>query len=255
MVSPAGPWTIIKGSPIEACPLDLVPASLFKACLPALLPTLTAIVNLSFQTGAIPSSLKVVQLSPIIKKANLDPESLANYLPISNLNYVSKLVEHAVTSQLSAYLTEKDLFEPHQSAYRPRHSTETALISVMDDLLRALDNCRPILLSLLDCSVAFDLVSHQIFLDRMGQGLGVSRPTLMWFKSYLTDRSQCVSINTNKSAPSPLSCGVPQGSVLGLILFTIYTLPLEDIIHSHNAGFHLYADDSQQYLACDDTKA
>ena len=147
LLSQAEVLELIKGSPIKACPLDLVPASLFKACLPALLPTITAIVNLSLQTGVIPTSLKVAQLSPIIKKTNLHPESLANYQPISNLNYVLKLVERAVASQLSTYLTDNDFLEP-------RLSTETALISVMDDLLRALDGCRPVLLSLLDCCMA-----------------------------------------------------------------------------------------------------
>ncbi len=125
----------------------------------------------------------------------------------------------------------------------------------MDDLLRALNDRRPVLLSLLDCSAAFDLVSNEILLDRMQHCLGISRPTLMWFRLYLTDCIQCVCIENNKSAPSALSCGVPQGSVLGPILFTIYTLPLGDIIHSHNAGFHLYADDSLLYLACYGTEA
>ena len=98
LLSEADVLELIKGSPIKACPLDPVPASLFKSCLPALLLAPTSIVNLSLQTSIVPSSLKAAQLSPIIKKANLDPESLSNYRPISNLNYVSKLVERTCLS-------------------------------------------------------------------------------------------------------------------------------------------------------------
>ncbi len=113
---------------------------------------------------------------------------------------------------------------------------------------------RPVLLSLLDCFAAFNLVSCQILLGHLQQCLGVSGPVLEWFISYLTDRSQSVLIMGTKSSASPLSCGVPQGLVLGPILFTIYTISLGDIIWSHHAAFHLYADDSQLYLACDNTK-
>ncbi len=213
-----------------------------------------AIVNLSLQTGVIPSSLESAQLTPIIKKANLDPGSLTNYWPISNLNYVSKLMECTVTSQLSSCLTEKDLLEPCQLTYRPRHSTETALICVIGDLLMALDNHRPALLSLLDCSVALDLVSHRILLGCLEQCLWVSGSALQSYILYVTDRSQCVSIMGTKSPPSPLSCDVIQRLVIGPILFTIYTLPLVDIIRFHHAGFQVSADDSQLYLACDNTE-
>ncbi len=169
----------------------------------------------SLQTGIIPSSLKAAQLTPIIKKANLDPESLSNYRPISNLNYISELVECAVVSQLATYLTDNDLLEPHQSAYRPSHFMETALISIMDNLLRALDDPRPVLLGLLDCSAAFDLVSHEILLDRMQNRLGISGPALLWFRSYLTDRSQCLSnCQQQVSTPPPFPVVCPRGRSL-----------------------------------------
>ncbi len=103
---------LIKNSPIKSLPLDPIPADL-----PTLLPVLTSIVNLSLQQGIVPSLLKSAQLSPILKKASLDPETLNNYRPISNLTYLSKLVERAVTAQLTDYLSLNNLLEPYQSAY------------------------------------------------------------------------------------------------------------------------------------------
>ncbi len=158
---------LIKKSPIKSCPLDPIPTDLFKASLPTLLPALTEIVNLSLQTGCFPSSLRHAQLYPILKKANLDPETPKNYRPISNFTYLSKLVERAVTAQLTKYMTSNNLFKPLQSAYRPNHSTETAIITVLNDLLTALDSKKSVLLSLLDCSAAFDLVSHSTLLHRL----------------------------------------------------------------------------------------
>ncbi len=163
-----------KGSPIKACPHDPVPASPFRSRLSSLLPTLISIVNLFLQTGTIPTLLQSAQLTPIIKNVNLDPESLHNYHLISNFSYLSNVVEHVVASQLSSYLTKNNLLELRQSAYRACHSTETAIISVMGDLLLALDDCRPVLLSLLDCSVGFNLVSHPVLLCHIEQLLGIT---------------------------------------------------------------------------------
>ena len=119
----------------------------------------------------------------------------------------------------------------------------------MDDLLLAFDDRKPVLLSLLDCSAAFDHVSHLILVRYFEQCLGISGLALV--AHFISDwHAQCVSETGIKSTASPLCC--PQGTVLGPILFTIYTLLLEDIICSHNAGFHLYANDSQLYLACND---
>ena len=134
-----------------------------------------------------------------------------------------------------------------QSSYKQYHSTETALTCVQDDFLRALDDKNSILLIMLDLSAAFDTVDHDILINRLKGRLGVHGRALQWFKSYLKDRKQAVFLNGVQSNQKLLNCGVPQGSVLGPILFTIYTLPLGDIIRSHGVPFHLYADDSQKY--------
>ena len=121
-------YDLITNAPIKSSALDSIPADFFKSCLSTLLPVLSAIVNYFLQSRIFPDHLKQAQLSPILKKFNLDPDTLNNYCPISNLPFVSKLVEKAVVKQPTAYMTENNLFEPYQSTYHSHHSTESALL-------------------------------------------------------------------------------------------------------------------------------
>ena len=136
-----------------------------------------------------------------------------------------------------------------QSAYRRRHSTETALVKVQNDILIAMDNGNVTMLLLLDLSAAFDTVSHSILINRLEKRVRIKGKALDWFKSYLEDRKQCVSINKTKSKSCALKFGVPQGSVLWPILFSLYTLPLADILKKRGISYHLYADDTQLYMS------
>ena len=150
--------------------------------------------------------------------------------------------------------------EKFQSAYRAFHSTETALIKVKDDILRAIDNQRITCLILLDLNAAFDTVSHPLLLNRLKHCFGIQGTVLRWFKSYITDCSQKIVLddsNNNKAAVSDhaiLKQGIPQGSVLGSILFTLYTSPLGDICREHDVSFQSYADDQQIYLSFSPTQ-
>ena len=175
---------------------------------------------------------------------------LKNYRPVSNLSFLSKITEKLVLSQLSDYLHFSNLFPSTQSAYRLGHSTETALVRVMNDLLRAMDGGKLSLLTLLDLSAAFDTIDHKILLDRLQLSFGISGSALNWFQSYLHDRSQTVSISNRSSEPSALSLGVPQGSVLGPVLFILYTKPLSSLISHHSVSSQSFADDTQIHDTC-----
>ena len=129
-----------------------------------LLPYITSMISASLADGLLPDSQKHVILSPLLKKLGLDIADMANYRPVSNLTFVSKVAERAVASQLNEYLVDNDLLPRYQSAYRKRHSTETAMLRVWSDILTAADRCHITLLGLLDLSAAFDCVDHDVLL-------------------------------------------------------------------------------------------
>ena len=141
--------------------------------------------------------------------------------------------------------SENDLPEIRQSAYRKNHSTETVLLSVVDGLLKNADDRLVSVPALLDLSAASDMLDHPILLQRLETTFGISGTVLHWFASYLEGREQSVMVDNVLSSPSNLQFRVPQGSVLGPILFTLYSQPLSDLICRHECDYHKYADDTQ----------
>ena len=214
-----------------------------------LLPTITNIFNQSLSDGSVPDDFKLAQVKPLLKKATLDPNELKNYRPISNLPFLSKILEKIVLHQLSQHLSDNNLLSFHQSAYRSDHSTETALLRIVNDILYSLDEDKISVLLLLDLSAAFDTIDHEIILSRLSSKFGLHDTVLNWFRSYLSNRKQFVLVNDMKSDTTTLQFGVPQGSVLGPVLFIMYTTPLTPIIHSHSVHHEMFADDTQLELS------
>ncbi len=167
-----------------------------------------------------PSNWLLLSLS--LKKLQLDPKGLVNYRPISNLPFLSKILENVVSSQLYSFLEKNGICEDFQSGFRPYHRTETALIRVTNDLLLSSDRGCISLLVLLDLSAAFDTINHNILLNRLENFVGISGSSLAWFKSYLSDHHQFVAVKEEVSYRSQVQYGLPQGSVLGPVLFTLY---------------------------------
>ncbi len=239
---------LIMKSASKSCSLDPGPTWLIKNCLDGLLPIITEIVNLSLSTSTVPEKLKEAIIIPLLKKLLLDPDILNHFRPVSNLCYISKIVEKVVALFVQKHMSENKLHSIFQSAYKCFHSTETALLRIHNDCNRAIDDEQSVVLILLDLSAAFDTVDHQILLDTLSTHVGIQGKALEWFKSYLSDRSQSVCIEGVYSDQHQLTCGVPQGSVLGPLLFTVYTQPLADIVSKYGISHHFYADDTQLYL-------
>ena len=237
---------ILNATP-TSCELDPIPTPLLVECLDALLPTITSVINDSLVSGSFPDIFKSALVKPLLKKPSLDPNDLKNFRPMSNLSFLSKVVERIVLNQLLEHLSSHNLLHPLQSAYRSNHSTETALLKIANDLLTSLDNSKVCFLTLLDLSAAFDTIDHSILLTRLQNTYGITDSALSWFSSYISNRQQTVSVNGLTSATSSVSFGVPQGSVLGPVLFVLYMQPLFDIVGSHSINQHAFADDNQLY--------
>ena len=242
---------VINASPTKSTPMDPLPTWLLKMHLTELVPTITKIINMSLAEGIFPESMKYASVYPLLKKSTLDPEQYKNYRPVSQLTFLSKLLERIVSKRLSTYMETHLLHEPAQSAYRVNHGTETVLTWVTNYILCAMDDRKGVYLVLLDLSAAFDTIHHGTLLHRLEMNLGVKGTVLQWIRSYLTDRRQRVIIQGVSSQPTTLTYGVPQGSVLGPKLFTIYSAPIATICRKHNLDVQMYADDTQLLMSFD----
>ena len=191
-------------------------------CINILLPSITRLVNYSLSEGHVPVGFKKAVVTPIIKKASLPVDDFKNYRPVSGLSFISKLVERVVAKQLREHLQAHDLDNFHQSAYKTGHSAETALLLIKNEVHLSLAKGEPTALVLLDLSAAFDTIDHSSLLGCLQSWFGVCGSALSWFTSYLADRVQSVKIGSVLSDTCKLLYGVPRGSVLGPLLFSLY---------------------------------
>ena len=205
--------------------------------LPVIINYITTIINTSIVTGTFPSLWKHATVIPIFK--NGDRNDINNYRPISLLPILSKVLEKIVAQQLTTYLEANKLLSNSQYGFRPKLSTESALTTVTNKLYTNMDNKKISLITLCDLSKAFDSVHHEILMQKLAK----VKVDSFWFRHYVLDRTQSVKINTTLSKTARINFGVPQGSILGPILFTIFVNDLTEIIQG--CEVIQYADDTQ----------
>ena len=210
----------MKETKKTCCTLDPINVSKLWPVYKSAAPAVVAIINSSFTEGSFWVSEKRGLVRPHLKKDWLNVEDLANYCPVTNLPYLSKMEERAMLEQLVPFLEEAGVIPHCQTAYRRFHSTETALCKIYIDLVHTICLGRASLLVLLDLSAAFDTVDHQLLLNDFYNS-GVRDVALNLLKSYISGREQRVAVGEAQPEPMFLHCGVPQGSVLGPLLFTV----------------------------------
>ena len=224
--------------PKKSSGVDNISLILLKMSSDSLVDPLTAIINQSLNNGVFPDKLKIAKVIPVFKKD--DPHDFNNYRPISLLPTFSKVFERVVHTQLFQYFTANNLFYDHQYGFRKQHSTETAILELIDRLHKDLDEKKLPLAIFLDLSKAFDTIDHKILLEKL-KHYGILNTELQWFQSYLTERTQFVEIENIKSPSQKIITGVPQGSILGPLLFLIY---INDLSIASNFISIMYADDT-----------
>ena len=227
----------------NAAGADDLNLKIWKLILPYCLPALTYIINTSLTTGAVPKIWKTAKITPIPK--NSKPSNVSDLRPISILPIASKILEKIVLTQVNEFVN-KNILPLEQSGFRKNHSTATTLLKVSNDVATAMDKSLVTILVLLDYSKAFDAINHDLLLAKL-QYYGFNRTTISWFKNYLSDRVQYVQLNDVSSSLLDVQRGVPQGSILGPLLFTIFTSDLPSMLH--HCSVQLYADDTQLYLS------
>ncbi|XP_011877542.1 PREDICTED: uncharacterized protein LOC105567343 [Vollenhovia emeryi] len=224
---------------------DELPLNVILKGLPSVLPAILHILNYSLTNGIYPGLWKSAIICPIPKIKT--PKTLNDYRPISILCAISKVIERIAADQIVKYLEERDLADPFQSAYKRDNSTQTALVRVIDDIRCAADRRMISVAVFFDFSRAFDNVCHQQLLTKLSR-LGFAHTTLLWIHSYLTGRGQAVRDPQTGELTSelPVKRGVPQGSVLGPLLFTLYLRDFSSVLR--HCKYHFYAVDLLLYM-------
>ena len=239
---------VIKNMNNKGHPNDPVPVWIVKECLDELADIISEIANRSFSENTFPDSLKHAIVRPTIKDSDGDKEDFKNYRPVSNLTFLSKVLEKLASIQLQDHLSSQNLYPESQSAYRKGYSCETALLKVVNDIQKEVEKQNMVALVMLDLSSAFDTIDKDLLLEKLENDFGFTAQVLNWLESYLSFRTFSVRVVDVDGARVLMIYGVPQGSILGPLLFVLYVHDLVDIAKSHGFKANLYADDSSIYV-------
>ena len=240
--------SLLKNKVIKTAYNDVLPRVLMKKVFDNLLPYICDLINLSLRNGTM-DGIKESTIVPLLKKSGLDPEILKNYRPVSDIVLISKLIETVVLHRLNTHASFNSLECNSQHGYKKYHSPETLLLRVVNDVLVGFDRNKCTILLLLDLSAAFDTVDIEKLLNILENEFGIIGIALKWFRSFLTGRKQRVRIQDSLSDYVDVLFGVPQGSVLGPVLFNIYIRSLYVIIKAAGFSSSGYADDSNARLS------
>ena len=243
---------IVMGSKATNCLSDPIPSKFIKDNVDIVLPLIVKITNISLLTGKFSEEWKTAFVLPLLKKIGMELIN-KSYRPVSNLSFLSKIVEKSGLVQFVDYMDENHLQPNYLSAYRKYFSTETALMKLHNDILTHLDDKMMVLMTMIDLSAAFDTVDHDILLDVMDENYAVKGLAYNWFDTYLRPRNFKTFVNDAVSEPKKLPFSVPQGSCAGPVLYNVYASTLENLFKESKQKVLGYADDHSFYDSFDIT--
>ena len=242
-ITPADVSDVLKSLNVsKSCGPDSVNPRILREASDEICEPLSKIFNISLSTHTFPNAWKLANIVPVFKKN--DPSSVKNYRPISLLSIIGKIMERCIYKYLNNYLLDNNILTEHQSGFRPKDSTVNQLVFLCNEINKAVDIGKEIRIVFCDISKAFDRVWHNGLIHKL-KNIGIQGDVLLWFKSYLQNRQQRVVINNLQSEWANIKAGVPQGSILGPLLFLIY---INDIVLNIDINIKLFADDTTLYV-------